>query len=203
MKQQDADWVQELRVGEQATDQEIQEKLKQLYTSAVSSNVNSNVQYNAATIQMTSGHAVSNQFCQTLMAIGKSSIEMDQETKVQWMQKLMSEDPYAQILQQFSDDPTCREQIRQGRKFRLKSGSLCLYEENQESGQRYWRIIVPDDQDIKTSILKELHCVPFAGHPGYTRTLQMAKRFFYWSHMTPEGGTPICPRLPRLPGRKR
>ena len=52
--------------------------------------------------------------------------------------------------------------------------------------QRYWSIIVPDDQDIKTSILKELHCVPFAGHPGYMRRLQMAKRFFYWSHMTPD-----------------
>ena len=38
VKQQDADWVQELRVGAQATDQEIQEKLNQLYTSAASSN---------------------------------------------------------------------------------------------------------------------------------------------------------------------
>ena len=135
---------------------------------------------------MTSGQSVANQFCQTLLAIGESSIEMDRETKVQWMQKLMNEEPYAQILEQFNEDPACREQIRQGRKFRLKSGSLCLHEENQEPGQRYWRIIVPDDQDIKISILKELHCVPFAGHPGYTRTLQMAKRFFYWSHMTPE-----------------
>ena len=85
-----------------------------------------------------------------------------------------------------SDNPECREQVRQGKTYRLKRGSLCIHEEMQEPSQRYWRIVVPEDQDIKTTILKEIHCVPFAGHPGYTRTLQMAKRFFYWSHMTPE-----------------
>ena len=111
---------------------------------------------------------------------------MDSETKVQWMQHLMQEEPYAPILQQFNDNPECREQIRPGKKYRLKRGSLCLHEDNQEPGQRYWRIVVPEDQAIKTSILKEIHCVPLAGHPGYTRTLQMTKRFFYWSHMTPE-----------------
>ena len=108
------------------------------------------------------------------------------ETKVQWMQQLMNEDPYAQIIEQFSADPDCRELIRQKKKYRMKNGSLCVHEEEQDTSQQYWRIIVPDDQDIKTNVLKEIHCVPYAGHPGYIRTLEIVKRHFYWSHMTPE-----------------
>ena len=33
-------------------------------------------------------------------------------------------------------------------------------------------------------ILRELHCVPYARHPGFIRTLQIVKQFFYWAHMT-------------------
>ena len=33
-------------------------------------------------------------------------------------------------------------------------------------------------------ILRELHCVPYAGHPGFIRTLQIVKQFFYWMDMT-------------------
>ena len=33
-------------------------------------------------------------------------------------------------------------------------------------------------------ILRELHCVPYAGHLGFIRTLQIVKQFFYWTHMT-------------------
>ena len=45
---------------------------------------------------------------------------------------------------------------------------------------------MPDDQEVKMKLLQEIHCVPYAGHPGFTRTLEITRRFFYWSHMTPE-----------------
>ena len=35
-------------------------------------------------------------------------------------------------------------------------------------------------------ILHELHYVPYSGHPGFTRTLELAKQFFYWRHMSPD-----------------
>ena len=95
---------------------------------------------------------------------------MDMETKVQWMQLLMNEDPYAQMIAQFSDDPECREIIRQKKKYRLKNGSLCVHEEEQDSKQQYWRVVVPDDKQSRQDVLKELHCVPYAGHPGYVTT---------------------------------
>ena len=182
VKKQDADWVQGIRVAENASDSEIQSRLKQLYNSDDS---NSKA-VQAVQAQMTSFHSIDNSFKQTMLAIGQSNVEMDRETRVQWMHLLMSEDPYAQILQQFSDDPECREIIRQKKKYRLKNGSLCVHEEEQDSSQQYWRVVVPDNQAIKTNVLKEIHCVPYAGHPGYVRTLAITKRHFYWSHMTPE-----------------
>ena len=187
VKRQDADWVQGMRVSESATDQEIQNRLKQLYSKSVANSSTSSS--NTVQAQLTSLQSVNNSFNsfkQTMLAIGQSSIEMDMETKVQWMQQLMSEDPYAQMIDQFSTDPECRELIRHTKKYRLKNGSLCVHEEDQDSNQQYWRIIVPDNQEIKTSVLKEIHCVPYAGHPGYVRTLEIVKRHFYWSHMTPE-----------------
>ena len=33
-------------------------------------------------------------------------------------------------------------------------------------------------------ILHEFHCVPYVGHPGFMRILQIFKQFFYWMHMT-------------------
>ena len=177
VKRQDADWVQGMRVSETASDAEIQARLKQLYSKDDSNSIS----VQAAQGQMTSIQTAENSFnsfkC-TLLAIGQSSIEMDMETKVQWMQQLMNEDPYAQIIEQFSTDPDCRELIRQTKKYRMKNGSLCVHEEKQDTSQQYWRIIVPDNQDIKTNVLKEIHCVPYAGHPGYIRTLEIVKRHF-------------------------
>ena len=50
----------------------------------------------------------------------------------------------------------------------------------------YWRTVVPNSQDIKMQLLREIHAVPYAGHPGFTRTLEVAKQFFYWANMTTE-----------------
>ena len=36
---------------------------------------------------------------QTMLAIAESAVQVDQETKIQIMQYLMNEDPYADILQ--------------------------------------------------------------------------------------------------------
>ena len=47
-------------------------------------------------------------------------------------------------------------------------------------------VVIPDNQELKTQLLQEIHCVPYSGHPGFTRTLEVTRRFFYWSHMTQE-----------------
>ena len=61
-----------------------------------------------------------------------------------------------------------------------------IHEDNQANDYNYWRTIVPDNQEVKIELLREIHCVPYAGHPGFTRTLEITRRFFYWVHMTQE-----------------
>ena len=42
---------------------------------------------------------------------------------------------------------------------------------------------VPDAAELRTSIMRELHCSPYAGHIGMNRTLVLISRFFYWPDM--------------------
>ena len=59
-----------------------------------------------------------------------------------------------------------------------------MHEDGQPTGAEYWRTVIPDNKDLKVQILKELHCVPYSGHPGFARTLEVTKQSFYWKHMS-------------------
>ena len=61
-----------------------------------------------------------------------------------------------------------------------------MHEQRQPDTCSYWRTVVPNNQDIKIQLLRELHAVPYAGHPGFTRTLEVTRQFFYWVNMTVE-----------------
>ena len=45
------------------------------------------------------------------------------------------------------------------------------------------RIYVPNSQELKNMILKEMHNVPYAGHPGYQKTIATIKSQYYWLGM--------------------
>ena len=60
-----------------------------------------------------------------------------------------------------------------------------------------WRLVVPDDPEIKKQIMRELHEVPYSGHLGYHKTLQNIQRSFYWPEHTLDirdfaTGCPVC-----------
>ena len=57
-----------------------------------------------------------------------------------------------------------------------------------EDGVLYYkdRVCVPDDNDLRKSILEEAHSGPFAIHPGSTKTYQDLKMSFWWSGMKRE-----------------
>ena len=63
--------------------------------------------------------------------------------------------------------------------FSIKQGTLKVHEKSQAIAANYWRTVVPNELSIKQMILRELHGVPYAGHPGFIRTLQIVKQFFY------------------------
>jgi hypothetical protein len=47
-------------------------------------------------------------------------------------------------------------------------------------------IYVPNSQELKNMILREMHNVPYAGHPGYQKTIVVVKHQYYWPGMKKE-----------------
>ena len=48
---------------------------------------------------------------------------------------------------------------------------------------QYWRVVVPDDLDVKSLLVSELHSVPYSAHPGVQRTIGKVRRYFWWKGM--------------------
>jgi hypothetical protein len=48
------------------------------------------------------------------------------------------------------------------------------------------RIYVPNSQELKNMILREMHNAPYAGHPGYQKTIAVVKSQYYWPDMKKE-----------------
>ena len=178
VKQQDADWMQNVRIESTATDAEIQSRLQQLYSKADTAGKQ------GKTVQLTT--VLHQAEKQAVLAIGESTIQIDNEMKHRMMQLIQNEEMYEDILQQLQD-PTQANEIRKNDKvYRIRRGVLMIHEDNQANDYSYWRTIVPDNEEVKIELLREIHCVPYAGHPGFTRTLEVTRRFFYWVHMTQE-----------------
>jgi hypothetical protein len=48
------------------------------------------------------------------------------------------------------------------------------------------RIYVPNSQELKNLILRELNSVPYVGHLGYQKTIAVVKSQYYWPGMKKE-----------------
>jgi hypothetical protein len=48
------------------------------------------------------------------------------------------------------------------------------------------RVYVPNVQELKLMILKEMHNVPYVGHPGYQKTVAAVKSHYFWPGMKKE-----------------
>jgi hypothetical protein len=45
------------------------------------------------------------------------------------------------------------------------------------------RIYVPSLEELRNLVLKEMHNVPYARHPGYEKTITIVRRKFFWPGM--------------------
>ena len=45
------------------------------------------------------------------------------------------------------------------------------------------RLCIPNNKDLKNSILREAHDIPIAGHAGYIKTYALMQQSFYWTGM--------------------
>ena len=178
VKQMDEDWVSHIRVPMEANDEDIQKRLNQLYSTKELQEKKVSVQNQLMAVNVHERSAV--------LSVAESSIQIEESMKQRMMQVLATEEQYSNILEQLQDPLQANEVTINDRVFRIKRGLLRVHEINQPEQYSYWRSVVPDNEEVKKELLREIHCVPYAGHPGFTRTLEVTRRFFYWVHMTQE-----------------
>ena len=67
--------------------------------------------------------------------------------------------------------------------FKKMNEILVVHDRNQDKDLDFWRIIVPDKQEIKEHIVQVMHSIPYSAHPGIQRTIARVKKSFYWEGM--------------------
>ena len=193
-----AAYVQKLRVPEDATDEQIQTALHQLFNQgpqgkSVQSREDQGHQGHAilktsgpqgTILQMneeTSPQDTKNQFKSVIAATAVSQVQLDNSFKDSLHSLLQHESPYAEILEELQGGT--KQVVRNSLIFKRMHKILYVHDQNQDTELDFWRIIVPDDERMKTQVVQELHCTPYSAHPGIQRTIARVKRHFYWKGM--------------------
>ena len=90
---------------------------------------------------------------------------------------------YREIIEEI--ESTGKNEILRGQeKYRIQKKFLVVHVTGQPEDVQYWRMVVPDDLDVKSLLVSELHSVPYSAHPGVQRTIGKVRRYFWWKGMT-------------------
>ena len=68
-------------------------------------------------------------------------------------------------------------------RFKKMNEILAVHDRNQDKDLEFWRIVVPDKQEIKEHIVQEMHSIPYSAHPGIQRTIAKVSKSFDWKGM--------------------
>ena len=110
-----------------------------------------------------------------------SNIQLDNSLKISLHTALQSETPYSEILQDLSGGT--RQIVKNNLIFKRMNGMLVVHDQNQDTELDFWRIVVPETNEIKERIVQELHSTPYSAHPGTQRTIARVRRSFWWKGM--------------------
>ena len=186
VKDANAEYVMRLRVSDKATDEEIQNALHQLFNSSPQG-ISSNQDPQGHTVLTTSpqGKSVSTNDEESrpsiMSATAISKIQLDTALKNSLHSSLQSEVPYSEILTELSAGT--RQVVKNNLIYKRMNSLLVVHDQNQDADLDFWRIVVPDNPEIKEHIVRELHATPYSAHPGIQRTIARVRRSFYWKGM--------------------
>ena len=97
--------------------------------------------------------------------MSRSSVEIDNSLRDRINSLLRKEILYRDILEEM--ESTGRNELKRGQeKLKLQKKLLMIYVAGQPEDVQYWRVVVPDDLDVKSLLVSELHAVPYSAHPG-------------------------------------
>ena len=124
VKKQDEEWVQRMRVPSNATDADIQRRLRQLYSTKDMQGTGDKLQAQLTTFN-SSAESIS------VLAIAESTIQIDLQMRQRMMQLLQNEELYADILQHLQDPTQSDEIVKNEKVYRIKQGLLKIHEPDQ------------------------------------------------------------------------
>ena len=116
-----------------------------------------------------------------IAATAISKIQLDSIFKNSLHSFLQHEVPYAEILRELLGG--MKQVKNNGLIFKRMNGLLFVHDQKQDVDINFWRIVVPDNFEIKEHIVRELHSMPYSAHPGIQRTIAKVRRSFYWKAM--------------------
>ena len=194
-----AAYVQKLRVPEDASDDQIQAALNQLFSqnmgtenqSVLKMSTQDNVQHQEQLLNQIKPEISdrvqdqvqcprSDEDCK--LSILRSGVLIDGQFKNKIYSLLKNERPYNSIIAELEAGKI--EIKEKDEVYRIKRGMLVVHQEEQNTDFDFWRAIIPDEVAVKNFILTELHSIPYSLHPGIQRTLQKVKKHFFWKGMT-------------------
>ena len=120
---------------------------------------------------------------QCKLVVSRSSISIDKSLREKIYSLLLRENYYKEILNEM--ESTGKNKLKRGQeKFQMKKNLLMIHIVGQPEDVEYWRVVVPDDLEVKSLLVSELHSVLYAAHPEVQRTLNKVCSYFWWRGMT-------------------
>ena len=186
VKDANSEYVQRLRVSPEASDSEIQSALHQLFNqgpqgqSTNDSQSQSVLSNNQA--QCPQGNLSSEFKPSIIAATAISKLQLDNSFKNSLYSLLQQEVPYSEILQELQSGRT---NVKQNENmYKMLNGILLVHQLRQDAELDYWRIVVPDNKEIRDKVVEELHSIPYSAHPGIQRTIGKVRKSFFWKGMS-------------------
>ena len=114
--------------------------------------------------------------------MSRSNIQIDNSLREKIYLLLQKEILYKEILEEMESTGK-NELVRGQEKYKLQKKLLIIHVTGQPEEVQYWQVVVPDDLDVKSLLVSELHSVPYSTHLGVQRTISKVRHYFWWKSM--------------------
>ena len=114
--------------------------------------------------------------------MSRSSVNIDNSLREKINSLLRREILYIDIIEEM--ESVGRNEIKRGQeKFRIQKQLLMIHVTRQPDDVQYWQVVIPNDLDVKSLLVSELHSVPYTVHPGVQRMIVKVRCYFWWKGM--------------------
>ena len=114
--------------------------------------------------------------------VARSRISLAKEMRERIQKGTAQDSRWADIYSEL-ENAQGKEIVQGDRTYRLHQNLLEM-RDTQQHRRSQWRLVVPDDPELKEQIMREMHKIPYSGHLGYHKTLKNIQRSFYWPEHT-------------------